>query len=800
MIYPESYEVKTGFDKIRILLKDFCISNLGRDKVDSMRFSSNVDGITMLMEQTAEFQRIITEGDEFPAAGFCDVRHSLHHIKADGSHLSENELHDIRNSLEAIRSVTHFICAKNEQEYPRLHTLTEGVSHFPDIIRHIDGIVDKFGHIKDNATPELANIRREKNRIASSISGMLNDIIRKAQSDGFLEKDVTPAIREGRLVIPVPPAFKRKLNGIVHDESASGKTVFMEPTVVVEANNRVRSLESEEKREILRILVECSNFIRPYIEELFLSYHFLGKIDFIRAKAMFADSIGAAMPQISASPVIEWQHACHPLLLISLRQQGKELVPLDIKLDAENRILIISGPNAGGKSVCLKTVGLVQYMGQCGMLPPMAKDSRFGIFGNLFIDIGDEQSIENDLSTYSSHLTNMKHFIKHGNHGTLLLIDEFGTGTEPMIGGAIAEAELEIFGRNGCFGVITTHYTNLKHIAAQTDGMVNGAMLYDRHRMEPLFQLAIGNPGSSFAIEIARKIGLPEEIIASATEKVGAEHINYDKNLQDIVRDKRYWESKRQQIKIKERKMDDASRSLQRQLDEIERKRKEIIREAKEEAKVLLADTNATIENTIRQIKEAKAEKEKTKSVRREFEQSRRQLESDDNHTSSAIHKKSVKEATVAKGDHVRYNGSIGEVLQVTGNRVTVAFGQMEATIATDKVEKVSNNQLKEHQQKNTINFITPETSEKIRQKKLNFKRDIDVRGMRGEEALMAITYYIDDAILSGVGQVRILHGTGTGALRQLIRQYLGTVAGVRTFHDEHVQFGGAGITVVEFD
>ena len=625
-------------------------------------------------------------------------------------------------------------------------------------------------------------------------------------------------MRDGRLMIPVAPAFKRKIKGIVHDESASGKTVFIEPEVVVEANNRIRELEGEERREIVKILTEFTNVIRPLTPEMLLAYEFLADIDFIQAKAQFAEQIKAIKPIVEDKQQVDWAGAVHPLLYLSLQKQGKSVVPLDIELTKEKRILIISGPNAGGKSVCLKTVGLLQYMLQCGLLIPLHERSRMGIFERLFIDIGDEQSIENDLSTYSSHLTHMKYFVKNCDEQTLLLIDEFGSGTEPQIGGAIAEALLDRFNRNGSFGVITTHYQNLKHFAEDTPGIVNGAMLYDRHLMQPLFKLSIGNPGSSFAVEIARKIGLPEEVIAEASTKVGTDYINMDKYLQDIVRDKRYWESKRQNIRQREKKLEEIVGRYEQDLTDVNKQRKEIIREAKAEAQRILQEANARIENTVREIKEAQAEKEQTKLARKaleDFKTSVQETEEEDNRIARKMAKlkersqrKQQKQKTAVQpifdrntievGDSVRLKGqtSAGTVIELQGKQAVVAFGMLKSTVKVEQLEKVSKGQIKKEIQKST--FISTQTADEMHEKRLHFKQEIDVRGMRGDEALQAVTYFIDDAIQVGANQVRILHGTGTGILRQLTREYLASVPGVRRFHDEHVQFGGAGITVVE--
>ena len=542
------------------------------------------------MEQVTEFVGILQEEDNFPAQYFFDVRPSLKRIRVEGMYLDEQELFDLRRSLETIRDIVRFLQKSDDDEeegaspYPCLKRLAGDITVFPQLIAKINCILSPYGKIKDNASTELARIRRELASTMGSISRSLNSILRNAQSEGVVDKDVTPTMRDGRLVIPVAPALKRKIRGIVHDESASGKTVFIEPAEVVEANNRIRELEGDERREIIRILTDFSNQLRPSISDVLLSYEFLAEIDFIRAKALFAEQISGLKPALENKQLLDWTMAVHPLLQLSLAKHGKKVVPLDIELNEKQRILIISGPNAGGKSVCLKTVGLLQYMLQSGLLIPMHERSHAGIFSSIFIDIGDEQSIEDDLSTYSSHLMNMKIMMKNCNEGSLILIDEFGGGTEPQIGGAIAEAVLKRFNQKGTFGVITTHYQNLKHFAEDHEGVVNGAMLYDRHLMQALFQLQIGNPGSSFAVEIARKIGLPEDVIADASDIVGSEYINADKYLQDIVRDKRYWEGKRQTIRQREKHMEDTIARYQAEMDELQKSRKEIIKQAKEEA------------------------------------------------------------------------------------------------------------------------------------------------------------------------------------------------------------------------
>lgn len=834
MIYPHNFEQKIGFDQIRTLIKNKCLCSLGEEQVDEMNFSDDFNDINRQLEQVTEFVSILQGEEDFPDQNFFDVRSSLKRIRVEGMYMDESELFDLRRSLETIRNIVSFFQKEddgdedsdlNNTPYPNLKELAGDVMVFPQLTSRINNILDKFGKIKDNASPELLQIRRELSATAGSISRNLTSILRKAQAEGYVDKDVTPTVRDGRLVIPVAPGMKRKIRGIVHDESATGKTVFIEPAEVVEANNRIRELEGEERREIIRILTEFSKEIRPHIPAILLSYAFLAKIDFIRAKAIFCIEIKGVKPSFENRQIVDWFDAIHPLLQMSLSKHNKKVVPLEIALDRKNRILLISGPNAGGKSVCLKTVGLLQYMLQCGILVPMNERSHAGIFGSIFIDIGDEQSIEDDLSTYSSHLTNMKNMMKNCNDRSIILIDEFGGGTEPQIGGAIAEAVLKRFNAKKTFGVITTHYQNLKHYAEDNEGVINGAMLYDRHEMRALFQLQIGNPGSSFAVEIARKIGLPEEVIADASEIVGSEYIQSDKYLQDIVRDKRYWETKRQNIRKREKQMEDTIALYEKELAELEKNRKEILKKAKEEAERLLQESNAKIENTIRTIKEAQAEKERTKNARQELTDFRQEVEKLDkaaleekiarkmdklrekqerkkerkeqkaNKAETAVQAPKVKPIEV--GGHVRIKGqtSVGQVMEINGKNAVVMFGLMKTNVKTDRLEHAE--APKPTLTTTKASFVSSATQDSMYEKKLNFKHEIDVRGMRADEAIQTVTYFIDDAILVGVSQVRILHGTGSGILRTMIRQYLSTVPNVKSFHDEHVQFGGAGLTVV---
>ena len=831
MIYPSNFENKIQFSEIRSLLKGYCLCQLGKDKVDEMAFSGDVAVINTMLRQTREFRRLQEESDDFPLQFFFDMRESVKRIRLEGTHLEENEIFDLRRSLETIAAIVRFLDRGSDEgvyDYPTLHELTEGVLTFPEILRRIDQILDKYGKVKDSASPALADIRMQRHKAEGSVSRTLYSILRAAQSEGLVDKDVTPTVRDGRLVVPIAPGLKRKIKGIVHDESSTGKTVFVEPTEVVEANNRIRELEAEERREVVRILVDFTKLVRPYVNEIIYAYLLLAEIDFIRARAEFAALVGGIEPEVQAAPVIDWISSRHPLLWLALKKQDKPVVPLDITLTRDRHILIISGPNAGGKSVCLKTVGLLQYMLQCGLSVPMSERSTVGVFKNLMIDIGDEQSIENDLSTYSSHLLNMKNMMRQANDGTLLLIDEFGTGTEPQIGGAMAEAVLNQFAKKQAWGVITTHYQNLKHYADSHDGIANGAMLYDRHEMRPLFQLAIGQPGSSFAIEIARKTGIPEEVIKEASEMVGSDYIQSDKYLQDIVRDKRYWENKRQNVHQREKELERTVARYEKEIADLEQSRKDILRKAKEQAEELLKESNKKIENAIREIRESQAEKEETKRIREELNEFKanddliakkiRQIqERKERHKKHKDEKAERERQAAAKlreaaskaakkegrnlevGDSVKIKGlsTVGKIESMDGKNATVIFGGMRTKMPASRLEYVDMAEAKKEDVAPVFN-VSRETRETIDNRKLNFHQDLDVRGMRGDEALNAVMYFIDDACLVGMSRVRILHGKGNGILRQLIRQYLATVPSVTSFRDEHVQFGGAGITVVD--
>ena len=795
MLYPVNFEHKIGFDSVRSLIDEKCAGSWGVEEAEKISFSNDFDTIVASLTLINEMMSLITDSNALPVPVVIDLRQQFADTKAEGTFLETKDLIALKKNISTLRELVKFISDADPNRFPSLINFVKDTFTFANIENRIDSIINRFGDVKDNASPNLAQIRRDIIISQNSVSKIMRSVLNKAAEDGLIDKDVTPSLREGRLVIPVSSMNKRRIPGIVHDESATGKTVFIEPTAVVEVNNRIRELENEERREIIRILTEFTNFVRPYYDDILNSCLLVAKIDAIRAKALFSIDIKAIKPYLYSDCRIDWYEARHPLLEKSLTRQGKKIQPLNIRLNKKQRILLISGPNAGGKSVCLKTAGLLQYMLQCGLPIPIHERSNAGIFQSIFIDIGDEQSIENDLSTYSSHLINMKNCIKYSNGKSLLLIDEFGTGTEPQLGGAIAEAVLNRLNTNHVYGIITTHYTNLKHYAAQTDGIVNAAMLYDRNKMQPLFMLSIGTAGSSFAIEIARKIGLPDDVINAASKIVGEEQIDFDKHLQDVARDKRYWEQKRAKIKEEEKKLQSLTEHYDALVQDIKKKEKEIIRNAKEEASQIIKNSNAKIENTIRAIKESAADKNITQSERRELENFKKSLD-------KQLEKQtSVKQPQdFHKGERVRIKGQniAGTIDAVNGKTAIVFFGQIKSTVDVSKLEHLTASQLKEMEKYSTNAVANAKKGFDMRERQLNFSQDIDVRGMRVDEALQAVIYFLDDAQMFNVSRVRILHGTGTGALKSAIRDYLYQSSIVKSFKDEHVQFGGAGITVVD--
>lgn len=823
MIYPSNFESKIGFDRIRELLKERCLSPMGIGMVEAIRFSEKIETISEQLSATSEFQHLLEFEENFPADNYYNISECLDKIRIEGTFPEIRELFDLKRSLETIKSILNFFRTRDENAYPILRKMCGSVKTYPYVLDAIDRIIDKHGNIKDNASSRLKEIRSEITSKNIQASKRLNAILRQAQADGIVDSDTAVSVRNGRGVIPVSTYDKRRLKGLIHDQSASGKTVFIEPEEVVEINNDIVELEYEERREIVKILTAFADNIRPYIDDLIASNAFLGEIDFLRAKALLGNHHHSIKPVLNGKPCLSWKNAVHPLLSLTFEKlQGRKVVPLDIRLDEKERILVISGPNAGGKSVCLKTVGLLQYMVQCGLTIPVAENSGSGIFRDILIDIGDEQSIENDLSTYSSHLINMKHFLRNGNDRSLVLIDEFGTGTEPMLGGAIAEAILGELNRKKVFGVLTTHYTNLKHFASLTDGIINGAMAFDNHLMQPLFQLYIGKPGSSFAFEIARKIGLPEDILNDASGKAGVKNINYDRHLKDIARDKRYWETKRMDIRQHEKRLEELIDEYEKEISGAKSLRKEIISKAKDEAQSLLKESNRMIENTIRQIKESQAEKEKTKDIRNQLEEFKSSVVDETKPAESEAEKKISTLAQKAKkfksrekteepvepakpdkplkvGDAVRMIDTMaaGEIIEIKGKAIFVETGSIRFQVSGDKIERITRAELKKSMR---TGQVFTQADPLISQRKLNFRPEIDIRGIRGEEAINQVRDLIDNAIMIQHRDLRILHGKGNGILRQLVREYLATVNVVKSFRDEHIEMGGSGITVVEMD
>ncbi|MFO7668659.1 MAG: Smr/MutS family protein [Bacteroidales bacterium] len=830
MIYPEQFEAKIGFDRIRELVKSHCLFEPGRERVEQMGFMTDCSSIVRELDLTDEFKRLSLEEEDFPLQHFIDNRQALKKAELEGAFLLEEEAFGLLRSLDSVRAILNFFKSDEEEKYPALKRLCEPVKVFPFVMDRIGKVLNKHGKIRDNASPQLQHIRRSQSEKQGAVTKKLSQILSKAQREGWVDADAAPTYRNERPVIPVMAGNKRKLGGLVHDESASGKTVFIEPAEVVELSNQIRELEYAERREIIQILIALTTDLRPYIPDLFSTQEFLSTIDFIRARALFARRIDAGRPKLEDTRQFDWRDARHPLLYLAHHAEHKEVVPLSFHLTENSRILLISGPNAGGKSVCLKTIGLLQYMVQCGLLVPCNPESVFGMFEGIFIDIGDEQSIDNDLSTYSSHLLNMKHFLKNASADTLILIDEFGTGTEPMLGGAIAESILEQLNQSGTSGIITTHYTNLKHYATSAEGVINGAMLFDNQRMQPLYQLQVGNPGSSFAFEIARKIGLPEEVLERASEKVGKDHIDFDKHLREILRDKKYWESKRLKIRQSEKKLEELMGRYEKELQESEKQRKVIVREAKLQADAMLSGANKKIEQTIREIREAEAEKEKTREVRKELESFRENMEVEKGIEEKLVEnrleeirkrgielesrrpdlkqrskkiivpKQETEDPVIKLGDMVRVKGqeAAGEVIGLKGNHVIVAFGILKSTTKADQLEKIHGEEAGKLRikAKSTVKLGDWD----VTSRRVNFRPDIDLRGKRADEAMEQVVEFMDEAIMVGARELRILHGKGNGVLRQLIREYLHTMDLVEWYGDAHIEQGGAGITVVKLE
>ena len=793
MLYPENIEEKLGFDKVREHLLKLCLSSLGQYHVNNIRFLHQMEKLNPLLQQTAEFKTIITTGEAFPSAYYFDVTPSLKKAKMKGTFLLEKEFLDIKRSFETLITCMHFLNSK-KKVYPALYALTCGLSLKESLPGEIGAVIDGNGVVRENASPDLVIIHREMRKERQQLRKTLESIFQLSRKNGYVPEGSALTIRDGRMVMPIHAEHKRRVKGFIHGESATGQTVFLEPAEVLESNNKIREIEYAEHREIVKLLTMLTNKIREQLAPLERAYAFLGMVDFIRAKAKLAIELFAELPTLVEKPMIQWKNARHPLLFLAHKALDKPVVPLNISIDDAHKILLLSGPNAGGKSVCLKTVGLLQYMIQCGLLIPLDMDSKAGVYKDIFVDIGDEQSIESDLSTYSSHLTNMKFIIRKSSKKSLLLIDEFGTGTEPHFGGAIAESILKELVGIGAFGVITTHYSNLKEFAAQTEGVQNGAMSFDIEKLAPYYTLEIGKPGSSFALEIARKIGLPNEVVERAKELLGKEHFNMDKLLRDLERNKLRVNNREHTLKEKEKSLKQELEKYEEVNANISEKKKEILNQAKEQAAKLLADTNKEIEKTIRHIRENKAEKTETKQVRIKLASHRNKVKPE--RVKSKNPEIKVVGGAIAVGDPVRVIGQevIGQVVGKKGKDLVVVIGQLRSIIKHNRLEKVLSPDRKNLR---TGKYIASSESRNIYQKNANFHSQIDVRGKRAEEVLSIVEQFIDQAVIFGVPEVKILHGTGFGVLKNIIRQRLKEEPQVISFKDEHLEHGGPGITVV---
>lgn len=800
MIYPSDFENKIGFKAIREHLNELCISDMGKEFVGKMCYCTDVDEIHTYLRLIQDFETLMQDGVPFPVRDYNDLRDEFKHLAIDGTVISLESMFALKPTLSALFYVFKFFKSEASDKVPYLKALAEGISIDNHIFTEINRLIDDKGEIPDNASAELAEIRRNIRRKQSSIDHRMHKILIEAKNSGWTDSTAEMTIRDGRPVIPVRAADKRELRGFIHDESATGQTVYIEPAEIFETNNEIKELEYAERREINKILLAFTKILRPEISNLIMAWRLLGLLDFIRAKALLAHEFNCVIPEVVDEPMFDWIEARHPLLEMKLKGQGKQITPLDLKLCKNNRILVISGPNAGGKSVCLKTIGLIQYMLQCGLAIPVKIDSKCGVFHDMFIDIGDEQSLENDLSTYSSHLINMKELLEHGNERTLFLIDEFGTGTEPQLGGAIAEAILLKMNEKKSFGVVTTHYANLKLLADNHPGIVNGAMLFDTRYLQPLYVMMIGKPGSSFAFEIAKKIGFPHEILDSAAEISGREHLDFDQQLQQLEIEKKEVRKKEYELKVADKLLDEVVTKYKTQLADIEKNRKTLLREASKEAQEIIDRANAQIEKTIREIKEAQAEKNRTKELREELKEMKTNLANEEKSLSKQLkaeEKEEIANADLKVGDMVCINELevVGELLAISETDVTIQFGDVRLRTTADKLRKISRSQARKAQQ--NPSYLRKSIMNDINEKAQHFNLTLDVRGQRGEEAVDNVAKYIDEANLLSIKEVSILHGKGNGILRKLIREYLSKQQCVQSFNDASLETGGAGITRV---
>ena len=827
-------EIKLGFDKLRSSVLSRCSTSYARERAEQERISICKEEVVGRLALVDEFRQILSFESSFPDSPFVDCIPFLIPLQSEFTYIDLTSLSRLRDALDLLRRLLSFFSNCKDGKYPALRAMSLNILSFPEVLRRIDVILDKYGNVRDNASPTLYDIRRSIREKEGAASRRIEAILKKAQQDGVADEDATVSVRDGKLLIPVSSGNKRKVPGVVYDESSSGKTSFVEPIEVLEINNQVRELRFEEQREIIKILTEFTDFLRPYIEDIILSGEYMGELDFIRAKALVCGQFQGGMPILSENGEVILKKARHPLLEEALRKEHKSIVPLDITLTAQKRILLISGPNAGGKSVCLKTMGMLLYMMQWGLLIPASGSSELSLFEKFFVDIGDDQSLENDLSTYSSHLLNMKEVVENADDRSLVLIDEFGSGTEPAAGGAIAEQLLSELELRGCYGVITTHYTNLKFFANNSNHIINGAMMFDVQKIMPMFKLEIGLPGNSFAFELARKIGLPEYIVKGAEERAGKDYVTIERNLRKIARNKKQLEEKLTRIKATDRTLDNITEKYEKELSEIKSLRKSIIDEAKLQAQQILSTANKQIENTIREIKESQAEKSRTAQLRKELKDFSESLEDESlkSQTDAKIERKMAQiierkkrqeerrakraqegakeggaeskpvvpaadELQVKVGGFVKVQGSelVGEVLSISGKKASVAVGDIISKIEISKLTPITSNKFKNIARPQPV---SQKISASISDRKLNFTPSIDIRGMRLEEAINAVTHFIDDAMMVGMSEVTILHGKGNGILKEEIRKYLKITPGVISFADEHVERGGSGITIVK--
>jgi DNA mismatch repair protein MutS2 len=806
MLYPKSFEQKIEFDVIRRMIREACLSEQGAGYADKIRFISDYDHLKKLLDQTEEFRQLLLDRPDFPSQDYFDLTPELQRIRIEGSYIELDKLFDLKSSLATIKDVVSYFTGIDESKIPNLKVMVDQIQLEPSILKTIEKLIDEKGQIKDGASEKLKDIRKKIQNKLSSVDRKINQTLKAAKQAGWVASDVEITIRDGRPVIPLPVAHKRKIKGFVLDESATGHTVFIEPGEVLELNNEIRELKNAERREVIQILKDFTVFIRPDVPNLIEAYRLIGIIDFVRAKAKLAHRINALKPVLSEKSVILWKKATHPLLYLHHQKLNKKVVPLDISLNEKDRILVISGPNAGGKSVCLKTLALLQFMLQCGLLIPVKEDSEAGIFTDMFIDIGDEQSLENDLSTYSSHLLNMKNFVLNSNERSIFFIDEFGTGTEPQLGGAIAEAILENLNQKKALGVITTHYANLKLMAKEGNGIINGAMLFDTEKIEPLYELKIGQPGSSFAFEIARKIGFPKKILNLAEKKTGKKQLDFEQQLQQLEIEKRELSKKEEEIKLADSFLSEMIDKYEKLSGELEMNKNEIIASARQEALNLIQSSNRLIEKTIKDIRESQADKSRTKELRKKVEEKAREIK----HEAEKEKPSSAKpRAEKRKEDDLLVDTSIkvgnivqvpeqnitGEVISINDDEVVIAFNSISFKTTIGKVEKVAEKTQKflTRKYKTSYSGLLDDMNDKLS----SFKMQLDVRGKRGEEALEMVRLYIDDAILLNIREVRILHGKGFGILRNLIHEYLRSIPEIKQFKDEHIERGGHGITIV---